>query len=440
MHHWPPLALALITLLCTAAPALARTPAAGAAHAPGEVLLLTVDGIINPATVTYIRDAIARADESGAAAVLIQLDTPGGLLESAKIIVKELLGAPVPVIVYVAPRGAGATSAGVFVTLAAHVAAMAPGTNIGAAHPVGQQGENIKGDLGEKIENFAASLSRSIAAQRGRNVDWAEKAVRKSVSITETEAVKLKVVDFVAGSVEEVLAKASGRVVDVDGQKVTLALQGASVVPVDMRLSERFLDFLAHPQVAYILLMLGLLGLYVEFSNPGVIFPGVAGAICLVLGLAAMQMLSANWAGVVLIILGLAMLISEVFLPSGVLAIGGIAAFVIGSLLLFDAREPVLRLDRGLIVGAAATLGIFSLTVGWLVVRSQRRKPAVGAEGMIGEVGQVRRLLGPDRRVKVFVHGEYWDAEAEDEVEVGQPVQVVAVDGLRMRVRRAATP
>ncbi len=428
----------LVALLCAAGAGAAPAPPAAEGGAPVEVVLLTVDGIINPATVSYIGDGIAAAQASGAAAVVIQLDTPGGLLESAKLIVKSVLGAPVPVIVYVAPSGAGATSAGVFITLAAHVAAMAPGTNIGAAHPVGQQGETIKGDMGDKVENFAASLSRSIAEQRGRNVEWAERAVRKSVSITENEAVKLKVVDFVAGSVAEVLKKASGRVVEVQGHKRTLAIADASVRPVEMRIGERLLDFLAHPYVAYLLLMAGLLGLYVEFTNPGVIFPGVAGAICLVLGLAAMQMLSANWAGLGLIGLGVAMLLAEAFLPSGVLAVGGVVAFALGSLLLFDSPDPAMRLDRGLIAGAALTLGGFSLAVGWLVVRGQRRKVTVGVEGMIGEVGQVRRVLGPGHRVKVFVHGEYWDAEADEAVEVGQSVQVVAVDGLRMRVRRTA--
>ncbi len=422
-------------------PTPAQTPAeTPAAHAGREVLQLTVDGTINPAVVNYIQEGIAAAEARGAAAVLIQLDTPGGLLESTRLIVKDLLAAPLPVIVYVAPGGAGATSAGVFVTLAAHVAAMAPGTNIGAAHPVGGQGEDIDGAMGEKVENFTASLSRTIAEQRGRNVEWAEQAVRKSVSATEREAVKLKVVDFVAADVAEVLTKASGRTVTIAGQPTKLDLAGATIVPHEMRLGQRVFDFLANPNIAYLLMMAGLLGLYVEFTNPGVLFPGVAGAICLLLALAALQVLPVNYAGLALIVLGTLMLIGEAFLPSfGVLGIGGLVAFVIGSVLLFDTPESALRVDYGLIAGAAVTLGLFTFTVGWLVVRAHRRRPSVGAEGMIGEIGHVRRVDG-DGRAKIFVHGEYWDADTDGPVAVGDAVEVTAIAGLRLRVRRAAAP
>jgi len=305
---------------------------------PGrEIVLLVVDGMINPATADYIHDGIERGRQEGAQAVVIQLDTPGGLLDSAKSIVKDILGAPVPIIVYVAPSGAGATSAGVFVTLAANVAAMAPGTNIGAAHPVGGQGENISGDMREKVENFAASLSRTIAQERGRNVEWAEKAVRESVSITEQEAVKEGVVDLVADSIPDLLRKVNGRKVEVAGREVELATEDANVQRYDMRLRQKILDILANPNIAYLLLMAGVLGLYVEFTHPGVFFPGVAGTICLLLGMAALQVLPINYSGLALIILGLALLVSELFLPSfGVLGIGGIIAFILGSLLLFD--------------------------------------------------------------------------------------------------------
>ena len=420
-----------------AATGAAVAPAAAPAGVGREVLLLTIDGIINPATASFIAEGIAAAQARGAAAVVIELDTPGGLLESTKIIVKDLLGAPLPVLVYVGPSGAGAASAGVFVTMAAHIAAMAPGTTIGAAHPVGGQGEDIGGTLGEKVENFTAALSRSIAEQRGRNVEWAEKAVRKSVSATEREAVKLKVVDFIADSIADVLAQASGRSVEVRGARLTLALGGATVVPFEMRIGQRLLDFLAHPNIAYLLMMAGLLGLYVEFTNPGVIFPGVAGVIALVLALAALQLMPVNWAGVALIGLGVAMLVAEAFLPTfGVVGVGGLVAFVLGSLLLFDTPGAVLRVDRGLIAGAAVTLGGFALVVGWLVVRTQRRRSTVGAEGMLGEIGEVRRAADVGRGLKVFVHGEYWDAVSDDALAAGEAVEVLAVDGLRLRVRR----
>ncbi|MGH7787465.1 MAG: NfeD family protein, partial [Candidatus Binatia bacterium] len=402
-----------------------------------EVALLVVDGTINPATADYIHDGLADAGARGASAVVIELDTPGGLLESTKTIVQDLLAAPLPVIVYVSPRGGGATSAGVFITLAAHIAAMAPGTNIGSAHPVGGQGENIEGDMGEKVENFAASFNRTIAEQRGRNVEWAEKAVRESVSATESEAVKLKVVDFVAADLNDVLRQANGRRVVLPDGPVTLATAGATVTPFAMSWRQVVLNVLAHPNVAYVLLMAGLLGLYVEFTNPGLLFPGVAGAICLLIALAALQVLPINYSGLALIGLGVAMLIAETFLPSfGVVGVGGLVAFVLGSLLLFDTPDASMQLDRGLIAGAALTLGSFALTVGWLVVRSQRSRSAVGAEGMIGKVGDVRRVSGAPQRVKVFVHGEFWDAASDQPLAVGDAVEVVAVVGLQLHVRR----
>jgi len=404
---------------------------------PSEVVMLVIDGGINPATADYIHEGLTLARERGAAALLIQLDTPGGLLESTKTIVKDILGAPVPVIVYIAPSGGGAASAGVFVTLSAHVAAMAPGTNIGAAHPVGGQGETIGGDMREKVENFAASLSRTIAQQRGRNVDWAEKAVRESVSITEREAVEQHVVDLVANDVDELLRLVDGRTVDAAGHQTTLRTAGATVTAHPMRLRQKVLDVLANPNVAYLLMMVGILGLYVELTHPGVVFPGVAGAISLLLGLAALQVLPINYSGLGLIMLGLALLVAEMFLPSfGVLGVGGLVAFVLGSLLLFDTPESTMPVDRGIILAAALTLGSFMLVIGILVVRTQRRRPSLGSEGLVGEVGEVRRKLGPSK-VKVFIHGEYWDADADDDaLELGTPVEVVRVEGMRMRVRR----
>jgi membrane-bound serine protease (ClpP class) len=405
----------------------------------GRVVRLVIDGGINPATADYIHEGINTAQTTGAEALLIQMDTPGGLLDSTKSIVKDILGAPLPVVIYVAPGGAGATSAGVFITLAAHVAAMAPGTNIGAAHPVGGQGENIDGDMGEKVENFAASLSRTIAQQRGRNVEWAEKAVRESVSITEREAVELKVVDVVADDTDDLLAKIDGREVDVNGRKVVLATAGAVVEEHEMRLRQRILDIIANPNLAYLLMMAGILGLYVEFTNPGLLFPGVAGAICLLLALSALQVLPINYTGLALIGLGLALLVAEVFLPSfGVLGVGGLVAFVLGSLLLFDTPDSTLTLDRRLVFTTAATLGFVVLTIGWLVVSAQRKRASVGVEAMIGEVGEVRRGADPSGKVKVFVHGEYWDAHTEEPLAVGDRVEVVAVRGMRMTVRRHA--
>ena len=296
-----------------------------------RVHLITLDASINPATADFIHESIFSAAHEGAQALIIELDTPGGLLDSTKSIVKDLLGSPLPVIVYVAPSGAGAASAGVFVTMAANIAAMAPGTNIGAAHPVGGQGENISGDMREKVENFTVSLSKTIAHERGRNVEWAEKAVRESVSITEQEALKLHVIDVVAANLDDLLRQCDGREVQLGTTKVLLDLAGAEIVRKDMRLKQKFLNILANPNVAYLLMTAGLLGLYVEFTHPGVFFPGVAGGICLLLGLTALQVLPINYSGLALLGLGLALLISELFLPSfGILGISGIVSFVLG--------------------------------------------------------------------------------------------------------------
>ncbi|HVN86208.1 MAG TPA: nodulation protein NfeD [Candidatus Binatia bacterium] len=415
--------------------ALCGAPArAGDRH----VDLIEVDAGINPATADFIHEAIAEAQQGGAQALIIQLDTPGGLLESSKTIVKDLLGSPVPVIVYVAPSGAGATSAGVFVTMAATIAAMAPGTNIGAAHPVGGQGEDIGGDMREKAENFAASLSKSIAQQRGRNAEWAEKAVRESVSITDQEALKLGVIDLIANDVPDLLQKVDGREVKLaNNATAKLSVAGAEIARRPMRLKQKLLNILANPNLAYLLMLAGMLGLYVEFTNPGVMFPGVAGGICLLLGLTALQVLPINYSGLALILLGVAMLVAELFLPTfGAVGIGGLVAFVIGSLLLFDTPDSNLAVDRSIVFAAAATLGIFTLLVGLLVVRSQRRKPSLGSEGLVGQLAEVRERLAPSG--KVFVHGEYWNAVAEEPVDVGQQVRIVKVDGLKVVVRRVA--
>jgi membrane-bound serine protease (ClpP class) len=421
---------------------LLATPLVARAATPEPVLSrIVIEGAINPAVAAFVHDSIARAEADGAPALVIQLDTPGGLLPSAQAIVKDILGAPVPVLVYVAPSGSGAGSAGVFITLAAHIAAMAPGTNIGAAHPVGGQGEDIKGTLGKKIENFTASFSEAIAHRRGRNVEWAVKAVRESVSITAEEAAKTHVVDFVARDLDEVIAKAEGREVEVGGTKRTLRF--ASVrrdghvlfTTYEMRLAQRFLNLLADPNIAYLLMMAGILGLYIEFTHPGVVFPGVAGAICLLLALAALQVLPVNASGLALLALGVGLLVAEAFLPTfGLVGAGGIVAFVLGSLFLFDTAGTGVAVARGLVFGVGGTLAAIMLAIAVLVVRAQRRPASGGAEGMIGALGEARERLAPAGTV--VVRGEYWTAESEEVVDAGERVEVTGVDGLRLRVRR----
>jgi membrane-bound serine protease (ClpP class) len=418
----------------------ADAPATQPSSTAKTVDLIVVDAMINPAIADFIHDSLAAAERDGAQALIIELDTPGGLLDSTKSIVKDLLGSPVPVIVYVAPSGAGAASAGVFVTMAANIAAMAPGTNIGAAHPVSGQGTDIGGDMREKVENFTVSLSKTIAQERGRNVEWAEKAVRESVSVTEQEALKLHVIDIVAANLDDLLKQASQREATVQGSKRTLDLVGATIVRREMRLKQKFLNILANPNVAYLLMMAGLLGLYVEFTHPGVFFPGIAGGICLLLGMAALQVLPINYSGLALIGLGLALLVSELFVPSfGILGVGGIVAFVLGSLLLFDTPDSTLAVDPNIVYAAAATFGGFTLLVSYLVVRSQRRKPSLGSEGLVGEIGEVKYDIAPgSTRGKIFVHGEYWNAVADEPIAVGARVEVVRVDGLRLLVRPLA--
>lgn len=410
--------------------AMAQSKISSAPH----VDLIHIDGSINPAVDDFLRESIGRARTNGARALIIQMDTPGGLLTSTRTIVKDLLGAPVPVMVYVAPGGAGAGSAGVFITMAAHIAAMAPGTNIGAAHPVAGGGQEVKGVMGEKIENFTASFAESIAQKRGRNTEWAIQAVRKSVAITETEALKINVIDIIAKDLGDLLKQAHGRKVDLDGRIEVLDLKDVRIDRYEMNLRQKLLNAIADPNIAYLLMMAGLLGLYMEFSNPGTIFPGVAGAICLILALTAFQVLPINYAGLGLIILGIALLVAEAFAPSfGVLGIGGILSLALGSFFLFDA-ETDLMVDRTIIFTAVGTLGTFMLAVSYLVVRSQQSKPTMGMEGLIGEIGEVRSKLGPAG--KIFVHGEYWNARAEGEIDVGEKVQVIGYDGMALRVRR----
>jgi membrane-bound serine protease (ClpP class) len=400
-----------------------------------RVHLISVDGTINPAVDDFIREGIARARLDGAKALIIQLDTPGGLLESTRSIVKEMLGSPVPIIVYVAPSGSGAASAGTFITMAAHIAAMAPGTNIGAAHPVAGSGQEVKGVMGEKIENFTASFGETIAQKRGRNTKWAIQAVRKSVSITEKEALKQNVIDIVAANLDELLRQADGRKVDLDGKEVVLSVKDARVERFDMSLKQKILDKLSHPNIAYLLMMAGILGLYMEFSHPGVIFPGVAGAIALLLAFISLQILPINYGGLILIFLGISLLIAEAFVPSfGVLGVGGGISLMLGSLLLFDTESSDLTLDRSIVFAAVGTLSAYMLIIGYLVVRTQKKKATLGLDGMVGEIGEVKVALNPSG--KIFVHGEYWSAESEDQVAVGEKVQVVGFDGMRLKVER----
>jgi len=430
-------ALELIACAIAAAFAVQALAASPQLSSARQVDLISIDGSINPAVVSYVEDSINYAAANGAAALVIELDTPGGLLTSAEKIVKDILGAPLPVIVYVAPSGASAASAGTFITEAANIAAMAPGTTIGAAHPVEEGGGEVKGVMGEKIENFAASWARTIAEQRGRNQDWMEEAVRHSASIAESDALAKHVVDIVAPDLRSLLRQASGRTVKVKGRAMTLELADARVRRVSMSFGQRVLNTLSDPNIVYLLLMAGIVGLYFEFAHPGVVFPGVAGAICLLLALASFEVLPINLAGLLLIFLGIGLLVAEAFVTSyGILGVGGVTSFVLGSLFLIDTSKTNLEVNRGMIAGAAVALSAVIIGLGYVVARERGRRAVTGPEGLIGEVGEVREAIGPGTPGKVFVHGEIWRAKSLDPIAAGARAQITAIRGLELEVRR----
>jgi membrane-bound serine protease (ClpP class) len=424
-------AIVLLSLLLLVA-------AAPVSPATAPVATVVVDGVISPVTLRLVETAITRAKASGAQALIIQLDTPGGLERSMRAICQRLLNAELPVVVWVGPTGARAASAGVFVTMAAHVAAMAPATNIGAAHPVAVGGSIDKESL-RKIENDAAAFIRTIAVERGRNADWAENAVRKSVSITEREAVRLKVVDFIADSIPDLMTKLDGRTVKTAKGSVTLATRGAEARPIDIGFRDRVLSVISDPNVAYVLMMLGTLGLIFELSTPGAILPGVIGGISLILAFFAFQSLPINFAGLLLILFAIVLFIAEVKVTShGVLAVGGIVSMALGSLMLYDAPEVGFRVSwRVLVPTVALTAGffLFALTLG---VRAFRRQPLLGATGLIGQTGVARGALAPEGQVSV--HGEIWRAIADRPVADGAPIRVVEVQGLTLRVVGSDAP
>jgi membrane-bound serine protease (ClpP class) len=409
----------------------------GASATAPTVNLIVIEGSINPASADFISDSINKAEANHRAALIIQLDTPGGLLTSAQQIVKAMLNSPVPVIVYVAPSGSSAASAGTFITEAANIAAMAPGTTIGAAHPIEMGGGELKGVIGDKIENYTASFARTIAHQRGRNETWIEDSVRKSASISEREALKMHVIDIVAPDLPSLLAQASGRRVTVaGGRTMTLQIAGAEVKRGEMRFGESVLNRLADPNIMYLLMIAGLLGLYFEFAHPGVYLPGVIGAICLLLALASFQVIPINLAGLLLILLGGGLVISEAFITSyGVLGIGGVIAFVLGSLFLVDTSETNLQVNRAIIVGAAVAFSAMVLGISYVVLSERRVRSTTGREGLVGEVGEVREPITPGTPGRVFVHGEIWRAVSDAPLAAGTRARVTAVTGLEIVVR-----
>jgi membrane-bound serine protease (ClpP class) len=398
--------------------------------------VLSVADVINPVSAEYITESLKAAIQQGAQALIIQLDTPGGLDKSMRLIVKEMLNSPIPVIVYVAPSGSRAASAGTFITLAAHVAAMAPGTNIGAAHPVAVGGGEVGKEMAAKITNDAAAYIKSIAERRGRNVEWAEKAVRESISASESEALQHKVIDVIASDLSDLLRQLNGRKVMTAAGERTLQTEGVTPRYIEMSLRQRLLSLLADPNVAYMLLMLGGAGLFFEISTPGVVLPGVVGGISLVLGLYALQLLPVNYAGLALIVLAIILFIAEIKVTSyGALTIGGIIAMILGSLMLFEAPPPLPGLSLWVVVPSTLFIAAFFVFLVGAVLKTLSQQPYSGREGLRHKVGVALTPID-QKQGKVFVAGERWDAHSEEPVEQGVAVEVLQVDGMTLLVRK----
>lgn len=408
--------------------------------APAQVLKITVDAPIHPITSEYIVQTIERADREGASLVLLVLNTPGGLDTSMREIIEKIVNARTPVAAYVAPSGARSASAGFFIAIACDIFAMAPGTNTGAAHPVGVSltGQAMDKTMEEKVTHDAAAYIKTLAEKRGRNARMAEDAVRKSLSYTEDEALKGGLIDLVAGTERDIIDRFDGKVVKrFDGREQTLQLGSELLTEIPMTSRQKFLLTISNPNLAYILLMIGLLGLYFEFSNPGAILPGVLGGLSLLLAVFSFQILPINYVGLMLILLAIILFILEVKVTSyGMLSVGGIIAMIIGSLMLIDSPVPELRPSLGFVIPVVLGFSLIVIFLVTLVVRAHARRSSTGREGMIGERGTARTDLAPSG--KVFVHGEIWDAEAEGPVRAGESIEVIEVlGGLKIRVRKA---
>ncbi len=401
-----------------------------AAAAKGDVYIVAINDAISPGIAEYIGNSIERAEKEEAACLIIELDTPGGLAESMRLIIKDILGSRVPIVVFVAPRGARAASAGVMITMAADVAVMAPGTNIGAAHPVGAGGKDISGKMSEKVINDMVAHAKSVAEERGRNQKWVEQAIRESVSITETEALKENVIDFIAEDTDDLIRQLNGFKIADKGE---LKLDKAQKVIVEPSLRTNILKTISNPNIAYILLMIGLAGLYFELSHPGAIFPGVVGGISLILAFFALQTLPVNYAGILLIVLAIILFIMEMKISSyGLLSVAGVLSLLLGSLMMFKGTGPDMKLSLKILLPTLILISGFFVFVAGLVFRAQISKPKTGTKGLVGEIGIVKKALTPEG--KVFVHGELWNARAQETIDENCKVRVTNVVNLMLEV------
>lgn len=415
-------------------------------NSPPVIYVAHVDGAINPVVTDYLHDTIKKANDENAECLIIEFNTPGGLLKSTRLIVSDILRSNIPIVIYVYPSGSQDASAGVFITLAANISAMAPGTNIGAAHPVmiseGNQ-SNKKDSLDfmmEKATNDAAAFIRSIAEKRHRNIEWAEKAVRQSVSLSETEALNEKIIDIIAKNLNDLLTQLHGRKVETESGERIIDTQNAVIKYKEMNAVQKFLDIISDPNVAYILMMIGIYGLIFELSNPGSILPGIVGVISIVLAFYSFHTLPINYAGLALIVFAVILFIAEVKIVShGLLTAGGIISFVVGSLMLIntDVSFEFVSISLSVIITVTVlTVFFFVFAIG-KGLAAQRKKSTTGSEGLIGEIGVALSEISPALYGQVSLNGEIWNADSfEDQVSVGSQVQVVAVDGLKLHVKK----
>jgi membrane-bound serine protease (ClpP class) len=418
----------LIFLLAALAIGLFSHPVQGERN---SAMVIELEGPINPGTDLFATRGIEQAQRNDYSLVVIRLDTPGGLDTSMRSIIKAILNSPVPVVVYVAPRGARAASAGVMITIAAHVAAMAPQTNIGAAHPVSAGGKEINKTMSEKVVNDMVAYARSIAKDRKRNQEWVEKAIRESVSITADMAVKENVVDLVARDMDDLLTLLDGREIMLDTGKLTLQTKDLKLVYVTPGWRDMVLKTISNPNIAYILMMIGLAGLYFELSHPGAIFPGVVGAISLILAFFSFQTLPVNYAGLLLIALAIIFFIAEIKVTSyGLLSLAGLISLTLGSIMLFEDVGVSLKLMMPTIV----LIGGFFVGIAFLAFRAYRRTPKGGRDGLIGELGVVEEKIDPEGLI--FAHGEYWKATSNEVVEEGEKVRIIGLRGLMLIVEK----
>ncbi|KPK41929.1 MAG: hypothetical protein AMJ78_04175 [Omnitrophica WOR_2 bacterium SM23_29] len=438
----------------------------------GQVCVIKIkEDTINPITADYIIKSIYKAHQDNSECLIIELDTPGGLLASTHTIVKEILSSRVPICVYIYPSGSRAGSAGVFITYASHIAAMAPSTHIGSAHPVSlgsqrrsiwdalrdlidsflKKEEGAKEDkakeqkkdtedtdvMSEKVLNDTVAFIRSIAKERQRNVEWAEESVRVNASITEEEALKENVVEIIAKNEDDLLEQLDGREVKIENKTIILKTKSASITYIDMDFRQRFLNVLANPNVAFILLLLGFYGLLFEVTHPGIGFPGIAGAICIILAFFSMQILPTNYAGLALILLAIVLFVAEVKVPGfGLLTLGGLVCMILGSLILFDSPYKIMRVSLMLAISfSLATAGITIFLVG-AAIKAHKRQVMSGKEGLIGKIGQAETDIDKDKEGKVFIHGEIWNAVADEKIKKGEKVKVVKLDGMCLVVER----